>query len=158
LGEVFIVMSKEGSTLSGMVDSFATAVSLALQYGVPLKVLADKFSHVRFEPSGITNNPQIRFAKSIVDYVFRWLALKFLSPEERPANYTTAEIKKEAGNGHGELAVAAAQAGAASTEAEEKRVFVAQADAPTCSDCGSLMVRSGNCYKCHNCGATSGCS
>ena len=83
-GEIFITMAKEGSTISGLMDSFATSISLALQYGVPLKVLCDKFSHTRFEPSGRTPNPDIRFAKSIMDYIFRWLAIKFLSGE-RPA-------------------------------------------------------------------------
>src|ERR1700752_558421 len=80
-GEIFLVMAKEGSTLSGFADAFAQAISYALQYGVPLQALVDKFSHVRFEPSGMTRNPEIRFAKSIVDYIFRWLATKFLSPE-----------------------------------------------------------------------------
>ena len=84
-GELFITMSKEGSTVSGLMDSFATGISLALQYGVPLKVLVNKFSHSRYEPSGITNNPEVRFAKSITDYIFRWLALKFLPAGERGA-------------------------------------------------------------------------
>ena len=80
-GEIFLVMAKEGSTISGFADAFAQAISYALQYGVPLQALVDKFSHVRFEPSGMTRNPEIRFAKSIVDYIFRWMASKFLSPE-----------------------------------------------------------------------------
>src|SRR5256884_4313287 len=80
-GEIFLVMAKEGSTISGFADAFAQAISYALQYGVPLQDLVDKFSHVRFEPSGMTRNPDVRFAKSIVDYIFRWLATKFLSPE-----------------------------------------------------------------------------
>src|SRR5208282_371574 len=83
-GEIFITMAKEGSTVSGLMDSFATAVSLALQYGVPLKVLCDKFSHTRFEPSGWTPNPEIRYAKSVMDYIFRWLALKFLPRDAQP--------------------------------------------------------------------------
>ena len=80
-GEIFLVMAKEGSTISGFADAFAQAISYALQYGVPLQALVDKFSHVRFEPSGMTKNPDVRFAKSIVDYIFRWMASKFLSPE-----------------------------------------------------------------------------
>ncbi len=80
-GELFLVMAKEGSTISGFADAFAQAISYALQYGVPLQDLVDKFSHVRFEPSGMTKNPDVRFAKSIVDYIFRWMAAKFLSPE-----------------------------------------------------------------------------
>ena len=80
-GEIFLVMAKEGSTISGFADAFAQAISYALQYGVPLQALVDKFSHVRFEPSGMTKNADVRFAKSIVDYIFRWMASKFLSPE-----------------------------------------------------------------------------
>ena len=157
-GEIFIVMSKEGSTLSGVMDSFATAVSLALQYGVPLKVLIDKFSHVRFEPSGVTPNENIRFAKSVVDYIFRWVALKFLPKEEGKefavteapkAKTQTTEVKPSA-NGTARPANP--------LEQHEKRTFVAQADAPACHECGSLMVRNGACYKCLNCGSTSGCS
>src|SRR5205809_7226906 len=85
-GELFIVMAKEGSVVSGLMDSFATAVSLALQYGVPLQVLVDKFSHVRFEPSGFTNNPEIPIAKSIVDYIFRWLASQCLGKDAARAS------------------------------------------------------------------------
>ena len=83
-GEIFITMAKEGSTVSGLMDSFATAVSLALQYGVPLKVLCDKFSHTRFEPSGWSPNPEIRYAKSVMDYIFRWMAVKFLPRDAQP--------------------------------------------------------------------------
>ncbi|HOS65690.1 MAG TPA: vitamin B12-dependent ribonucleotide reductase [Candidatus Latescibacteria bacterium] len=157
-GEIFIVMSKVGSTIAGLMDAFATMVSLALQYGVPLKVLADKFSHSRFEPAGFTNNPQIPMAKSIMDYIFRWLALKFLPQEERPTN---------GDNGHNGDKPPIAEDLSASTletrrkaaiEAAEKAVFVQQGDAPLCPDCGSIMIRSGACYKCLNCGGTSGCS
>ncbi|MBI3087824.1 MAG: vitamin B12-dependent ribonucleotide reductase [Candidatus Omnitrophica bacterium] len=153
-GEIFIVMSKEGSTLSGVMDSFATAVSLALQYGVPLKVLIDKFSHVRFEPSGVTNNPDIRFAKSVVDYIFRWMALKFL-PKEEAQEFAVTEGPKAAAS---TAAQPSTGNGSNPLERHEKQTFVAQADAPVCVDCGSLMVRNGNCYKCLNCGTTSGCS
>ena len=102
-GEIFITMAKEGSTVSGLMDSFATAVSLALQYGVPLKVLCDKFSHMRFEPSGWTNNPEIRYAKSIMDYIFRWMAYKFLPKDAQPsedasvASLNGTEVEKAAG-------------------------------------------------------------
>ncbi len=154
-GEIFIVMSKEGSTLSGVMDSFATAVSLALQYGVPLKVLIDKFSHVRFEPSGVTNNKNIRFAKSVVDYIFRWMALRFLPTEEAKAFAVTEAPAKTNGT---KPAMQEERRSANPLEQQEKLTFVAQADAPACSDCGSLMVRNGNCYKCLNCGSTSGCS
>ena len=153
-GEIFITMSKEGSTLSGLMDAFATMVSLALQYGVPLKVLVGKFSHVRFEPSGVTNNPEIRFAKSVVDYIFRWMALKFL-PTEDAKEFAVTQAPKGAEE---KPKAAATTNGKNPLERHEQQTFVAQADAPACSDCGSLMVRNGNCYKCLNCGSTSGCS
>jgi len=169
-GEIFITMAKEGSTLSGLMDAFALSISLSLQYGVPLKVLVNKFIHYRFEPSGWTDNPQIQIAKSIVDYVFRWLALKFL-PEEDLQNiginkvngdiskfpkplkepvdikpiteFTHEEDRKEA-----------------KRLAEDFEDFQIEnhTDATTCDYCGSLMIRSGSCYLCLNCGATSGCS
>ena len=167
-GEIFIVMSKEGSTLSGVMDCFATTVSLSLQYGVPLKVLVNKFSHVRFEPSGVTNNKDIRFAKSVIDYIFRWVALKFL-PAEEAQQFKVTELPgaKPAGASNGGQSAQAAStptktsvavAKADGTYALEQVTFVAQADAPACTDCGSIMVRNGNCYKCVNCGTTSGCS
>ncbi len=157
-GEIFIVMSKEGSTLSGVMDSFATAVSLALQYGVPIKVLIDKFSHVRFEPSGVTNNAKIRFAKSVVDYIFRFMALRFL-PKDQAQEFAVTEVPVAPGTLTPGLSMASATGRRANPlEQHEKQTFVAQADAPACSDCGSLMVRNGNCYKCLNCGTTSGCS
>jgi ribonucleoside-diphosphate reductase alpha chain len=153
-------MSKEGSTLSGVMDCFATTVSLALQYGVPLRVLVNKFSHVRFEPSGVTNNKDIRFAKSVIDYIFRWMALKFL-PAEQAQEFKVTEVpgvKRAAGPAPTvKVSVDAAQTGNP-MEQQEQVTFVAQADAPACTDCGSLMVRNGSCYKCVNCGSTSGCS
>ncbi|NUN68422.1 MAG: vitamin B12-dependent ribonucleotide reductase [Bacteroidetes bacterium] len=152
-GEVFITMSKEGSTLSGMMDAFATSISIALQYGVPIKVLVDKFSHMRFEPSGFTQNPDIPIAKSICDYLFRWLGLKFLPKDEQPMAMLAETPVLEA--------VAKAEVRAesvASVERGEKYVFQTQADAPPCHECGSLMIRSGACYKCTQCGSTSGCS
>ncbi len=162
-GEIFITMSKEGSTLSGLMDAFATMVSLSLQYGVPINVLVKKFSHVRFEPSGVTNNKDIRFAKSVVDYIFRWMALKFL-PAEESQQFKVTETpgtKPANGQGNGSTAAKAAAptpAAGSAFEQQERITFAAQADAPACHDCGSLMVRNGNCYKCVNCGSTSGCS
>ena len=152
-GELFIVMSKEGSVVSGLLDSFATAVSLALQYGVPLKVLVDKFSHSRYEPSGFTNNPQIRIAKSITDYIFRWLALKFLPGDEARAAVAD-----------GDEALLALQDGprpAAADippEAGKAPSPPLDLDAPLCPDCGSMMIPAGSCFRCGNCGGTSGCS
>jgi ribonucleoside-diphosphate reductase alpha chain len=152
-GEIFLVMAKEGSTISGFADAFAQAISYALQYGVPLQVLVDKFSHARFEPSGMTKNAEVRFAKSIVDYIFRWMATKFMSRQAQfdagvnmaePAEPMLFESTKTAdgpkANGY---------AGAA---------IQSQEDAPPCSTCGSIMIRSGSCYKCANCGTTSGCA
>jgi ribonucleoside-diphosphate reductase alpha chain len=142
-GEIFVRMAKQGSVVSGLMDTVATAISVALQYGVPLKVLVDKFSHSRFEPSGFTNNPQIPIAKSIVDYIFRWLGLKFIKSEEVPQ----AEAVPAVDAGH-----------VAAVEAHERQVFQTQADAPPCPECGTIMVRNAACYKCLNCGTTNGCS
>ena len=167
-GEIFITMAKEGSTISGLMDSFATAVSLALQYGVPLKVLCDKFSHARFEPSGWTPNPDIRFAKSTMDYIFRWMALKFLPKDAQPRE----DLSVTAPNG-AEVENAAQLASQFTRAAGDRPVegsayeasgqpslagVVHTDDAPSCSDCGAIMVRNGACYRCMNCGSTSGCS
>jgi ribonucleoside-diphosphate reductase alpha chain len=167
-GEIFITMAKEGSTVSGLMDSFATAVSLALQYGVPLKVLCDKFSHTRFEPSGWTPNPEIRYAKSVMDYIFRWLALKFLPRDAQPRedaslqslNGTEAEKATELASKFSRATTEAPPpSGFASSMSEGGLVGVSQSDdAPSCADCGAIMVRNGACYKCLNCGSTSGCS
>jgi ribonucleoside-diphosphate reductase alpha chain len=225
-------MAKEGSTVSGLMDTFATAISLSLQYGVPLRDLVNKFAHVRFEPSGFTGNAEIPIAKSVIDYIFRWLGSRFLTgddraalgiqdrgsvvgaapfafggaalapqPEEGPmsrdeamdppatsatatavataqgssrasaqAGRPTASAKVdvssvEARNGHangrangnGNGKAGATSAIAASLSAE-RTAFKIQEDAPSCADCGSIMVRNGSCYKCLNCGSTSGCS
>jgi ribonucleoside-diphosphate reductase alpha chain len=162
-------MSKEGSVVSGLMDGFATTISLALQYGVPIQVLVNKFSHSRFEPSGFTNNPEIPIAKSILDYLFRWMASRFLSdgdqimvgvhkqadePEHGPLASAVHEAEstetEPAGNGNGLVEVARTD--------EDTATFRLQEDAPPCHECGAIMVRGGACYKCLNCGATSGCS
>jgi ribonucleoside-diphosphate reductase alpha chain len=148
-GEIFLVMAKEGSAISGLMDSFATAISLTLQYGVPLKVLIDKFSHVRFEPSGHTGNSEVPYAKSIVDYIFRWLASKFLPREEAiQAGVHLAEVEPSSQSA----------ASVSSKPLADIKSMYALDDAPTCAACGSIMVRNGSCYKCMNCGETSGCS
>jgi len=163
-GEIFVTMAKEGSTISGLMDSFATSVSIALQYGVPLPVLVTKFSHSRYEPQGITNNPTIRFAKSITDYIFRWLGQKFLRPEEIPAadkGGDTAVIEKAEAKAAAAPKAEPPKAAPASMTAMEKRerqVFINQADAPPCPECGTIMTRYAACYRCDNCGSTSGCS
>jgi ribonucleoside-diphosphate reductase alpha chain len=234
-GEIFLKMAKEGSTVSGLMDTFATTVSVALQYGVPLRDLVNKFAHVRFEPSGFTGNPEIPIAKSIVDYIFRWLASRFLGPEDRaalglidrssivdepPANVagstplpsglaspggsTTASLAEpprpaapaaaapdavpppdidapkatavaspevdearivanghsngHATNGHSQPAGVPEVGSVVLSLGSQNVAFKIQEDAPSCADCGSIMVRNGSCYKCLNCGSTSGCS
>jgi len=156
-GEIFLVMSKEGSTISGLMDAFATAISLALQYGVPLEVLVKKFAHTRFEPSGFTKNPEIPIAKSITDYIFRWLASKFLNGAEQEAvGLVRREPPPESST---TIRPAEPTIAMRPVESAQPRItFQGQEDAPACSDCGSIMIRNGTCYKCLNCGSTSGCS
>ncbi|MDF1496984.1 MAG: vitamin B12-dependent ribonucleotide reductase [Patescibacteria group bacterium] len=171
-GEIFVTMSKEGSVLSGLLDVFSTSVSIGLQYGVPLKILVNKFAHVRFEPSGFTTNANIRVAKSIVDYIFRWLGLKFLSAEDRRAiginvdTSATAELQIEDIPRDQSLSTKETESAQPSLLDSQPQTsqptltstFDNQSDAPACDTCGSMMVRNGACYKCLNCGATSGCS
>jgi ribonucleoside-diphosphate reductase alpha chain len=215
-GELFITMAKEGSTIGGLMDCFGTAVSMSWQYGVPLEVYVNKFSHTRFEPMGHTKNPDIRIAKSIVDYIFRWLGITFL-PGYREANLGihTEEAPKKSGDDEAEIAsppaakkdgglkagpgpAATAKPAAAPSKPTAtnganghavtkpapisanllERAGVAmkvdlnggnfnnrteqfasfQVDAPSCDNCGAITVRNGNCYLCHNCGNSMGCS
>jgi ribonucleoside-diphosphate reductase alpha chain len=139
-------------------DSFATAISLTLQYGVPLRVLVEKFSHTRFEPSGFTNNPDLPIAKSMTDYIFRWLALKFLPQEGQVESMMETEAKKVAQATPPRLAAAPVVTPAPVPDASFRSAFLNQSDAPPCPVCGTITVRNGACYKCHNCGATTGCS
>lgn len=184
-GEIFITMAKQGSTIAGLMDAFATSISIALQYGVPVEDLCSKFSHMRFEPSGFTNNKQIPIAKSIMDYIFRYLSLKFLGTQKEEEHESVNPTEAVADN--------VARSGPASDEeqadmdfdhatahapdpligqtveafmhnvnegdgaAHETAAFRNQEDAPSCSNCGSITVRSGSCYSCPNCGSTSGC-
>jgi len=166
-GEIFLTMAKEGSTISGFADAFAQAISYSLQYGVPLQALVDKFSHARFEPSGMTKNPEVRFAKSIVDYIFRWMATKFLSADAQfragvnMREEPTAEERAEAPVPAPPKVTVTAPAPVEAKPAPKSSSFAAmqnQTDAPPCSTCGSIMIRSGSCYKCSNCGTTSGCA
>ncbi len=155
-GEIFVKMSKQGSVVSGLMDSFAIAISMALQYGVPLNTLIDKFSHSRFEPSGWTGNKDIPMAKSVVDYIFRWMALRYM-PRDMSAHYVSStdilDLKDEDEDGTGTLfPVMLGQHGNGALG------FDNQSDAPPCPTCGEIMVRNGACYKCMNCGSTSGCS
>src|SRR5271157_4044563 len=170
-GEIFIKMAKEGSTVSGLMDSFSLTTSIALQHGVPLSLLCEKFAHTRFEPSGWSNHPEIGYAKSIVDYIFRWLHLRFLTgqqqmlfdnlrPKSWPAPEGVGDLNGSTGSGPG---------GSLTPETRDLRPgsvhpadalanMIDMGDAPSCSFCGSIMVRNGSCYKCMSCGSTSGCS
>jgi len=154
-GEIFLTMAKEGSVISGLMDAFATAISLALQYGVPLEKLVEKFSYTRFQPSGFTNNPQIPIATSIVDYIFRWLALKFLQsqpvPPEALESASSAELPEPEGV-HGGL-----PQGQGAMTTDWSQLVRLQQDAPPCPSCGMIMVRAGACYQCYNCGSSFGC-
>jgi len=188
-GELFITMAKEGSTIGGLMDCFGTAISINLQYRVPLEVLVNKFSHTRFEPMGHTKNPDVRIAKSVVDYIFRWLGVTFL-PGYREANQGLASLPAEekelsatakangsttagqvngngAGTAVGEVDFALLdRAGVAMQVDADSGAYVKrdsqfarfQSDAPSCDNCGSITVRNGNCYLCHNCGNSMGCS
>ena len=187
-GEIFIRMSKEGSSISGLMDSFATAISLALQYGVPLSTLVDKFIHSRFEPSGFTGNKEIPMAKSVMDYIFRYLALRFLQKEDRhnvgliadqddsayaalpklpsppPAHdakngsLSSGNGKNGSGSKSGNDLAHLAETNTASITDHEREIYRMQSDAPPCPECGAITIRSGACYKCLSCGTSLGCS
>jgi len=157
-GEIFIKMAKEGSTISGLMDTIATLTSMSMQYGVPLEALVNKFAHVRFEPSGFTKNPEIPVAKSLTDYIFRFLGTRFggdagaATVSAAVAAETAVQTRQAAAPARPKLELLEGGQG------RPTDFILSQSDAPTCSDCGSIMIRNGACYKCHNCGATSGCS
>jgi ribonucleoside-diphosphate reductase alpha chain len=189
-GELFITMAKEGSTVGGLMDCFGTAISMSLQYGVPLEVLVNKFSHARFEPMGQTTSKDIRIAKSVVDYIFRWLGIHFLPGYREANNGTLLETATRESDDSSELAAEKLSIGAKAEPSlvlkgssgpvdfellERAGVAVApkpagsmmgradqfarfQSDAPSCDNCGAITVRNGNCYLCHNCGNSMGCS
>jgi ribonucleoside-diphosphate reductase alpha chain len=157
VGEIFIAMSKEGSTISGLMDTIATLTSIALQYGVPLEALVNKFSHVRFEPSGFTSNPEIPIAKSLTDYIFRYLGTRFLTKEQQEAAGLIPVPAPHETTFHNPDAIARISLFPTAPPGLG-HAFRPQSDAPSCFDCGAIMVRNGSCYKCLNCGATSGCS
>jgi ribonucleoside-diphosphate reductase alpha chain len=158
-GEVFMKMSKEGSTLSGMVDGLALTISLGLQYGVPLKVFVDKLLNTRFEPSGITANPNIRFVSSVLDYIARWMGGRFISADYLKLN-NAAPVENASTAAPAAVLPAMTQANLDTMQSalSATRPSNAHEGAPTCSECGMLMVPNGACYKCENCGSTSGCS
>jgi ribonucleoside-diphosphate reductase alpha chain len=194
-GELFINMAKEGSTIGGLMDVIGTETSMCLQYGVPLQVLTDKFSHMRFEPSGWTGNPDIPHAKSVVDYIFRWMAIQFIpgfreantpkrpdgkestAGEDPPEAHRSAEVAVTtepltsadtqprlpmtiAQRMNGSLSVAQPELMSTADQANVRNQQFAkfQSDAPACDNCGAITVRNGNCYLCHNCGNSLGCS
>jgi ribonucleoside-diphosphate reductase alpha chain len=165
-GEIFIKMAKEGSTVSGLMDSFALAVSISLQHGVPLKLFCEKFAHTRFEPSGWSSNPDIGFAKSIMDYIFRWLQMRFLSGQQqflfenlRPKpQVDVGGASSPAGDAISDLNATAGPRTGSIHAADALSELIDMGDAPSCHVCGSIMVRNGSCYKCMSCGSTSGCS
>jgi ribonucleoside-diphosphate reductase alpha chain len=175
-GEIFLSMAKQGSTVSGLMEAFGRAVSYALQYGVPMQDLVRNFSHMRFEPMGRTENRDIPVAQSIIDYVFRWLASRYMSPEEAyEVGVMTPEIKAALAAGQyplplgGGVAPIAGGSSAGNGYAQESAAGAVplvyqsprangHADAPACASCGWIMIRSGTCYRCENCGSTSGCS
>jgi ribonucleoside-diphosphate reductase alpha chain len=152
-GEIFIKMAKEGSTLSGFMDGFALSISIGLQYGVPLKALVDKLTNTRFEPSGFTENPAIRYSSSVLDYIARWLGGKFLSTEYLKPRSALSE-EQVATRGDGASAVTTLKV----ISVPVRKPSSVVGDAPSCSTCGMLMVPNGSCYKCVNCWSTSGCS
>jgi ribonucleoside-diphosphate reductase alpha chain len=175
-GEIFITMAKQGSTISGVMDAFATSISIALQYGVPLDDLVEKFSHTRFEPAGFTNNRQIPIAKSITDYIFRYLSLKYLgvqqaepAPDPQQAVSDAVERSGPAQDVEQTNLFATAPAPAplmgstieayagATAGATTRSAFRNQEDAPSCPKCGSITVRAGACYSCVKCGTSTGC-
>jgi ribonucleoside-diphosphate reductase alpha chain len=174
-GELFVTMAKEGSTVSGLMDSFACAVSLSLQHGVPLKLLCEKFAHTRFEPSGWSGNQEIGFAKSIMDYIFRWLQLRFLTGQQGDLfeHLRPRSLSAPAAEGVGDISDTrnpdtrsidarnheARNPSAGAVHANDALAsMVDMGDAPSCHYCGSIMTRNGSCYRCGSCGSTSGCS
>ena len=172
-GEIFITMAKEGSTVSGLMDSFACAISIGLQHGVPLKLLCEKFAHTRFEPSGWSRNPDIGYAKSIMDYIFRWLQLRFLTGQQqalfdglRP-KYVNAPPPGTPDEGMPSYSGPASEQGSLPGidiktghvhAADALKDLIDMGDAPVCTVCGAIMTRNGSCYRCIECGSTSGCS
>jgi len=174
-GELFITMAKEGSTIGGLMDTIGTLTSMSLQYGVPLEALTSKFSHMRFEPSGWTGNPEIPNAKSVVDYIFRWLGIHFQPGYGEPNGAVpiatesansgvaapVASVSSVASIADIEQSVAevvAAHAGPDAADVRSQQFAQFQVDAPACDSCGAITVRNGNCYLCHNCGNSMGCS
>jgi ribonucleoside-diphosphate reductase alpha chain len=162
-GDIFVDIAKEGTTLAGLMNSFMISVSLGLQYGVPLEVYVSKFAHMRFEPSGMTNDADIRIAKSIVDYVFRWMGKKFLTADQQEEiGILTPEVKARLAQSYAALEGGGGEAGAVApaeaAPAGQTALFNNWEDAVECAKCGGRMVRTGSCYTCRDCGTNTGCS
>ena len=160
-GDIFVDIAKEGTTLAGLMNSFMISVSLGLQYGVPLEVYVSKFAHMRFEPSGPTNDPDIRVAKSIVDYVFRWMGKRFLSVDQQEEiGIMSAEVRARLADGYrnGGDAPTATATPVEAAPPGQTALFNAFEDAQECARCGGRMVRTGSCYTCRDCGTNTGCS
>jgi ribonucleoside-diphosphate reductase alpha chain len=161
-GDIFVDIAKEGTTLAGLMNSFMISVSLGLQYGVPLEVYVSKFAHMRFEPSGTTNDADIRVAKSLVDYIFRWMGKKFLDADtQQELGIMSPEVKARLAQAHSILEngeTAAADDSAPASPPGQTALFNPFADAMECAKCGGSMVRTGSCYTCRDCGQNTGCS
>ena len=161
-GDIFVDIAKEGTTLAGLMNSFMISVSLGLQYGVPLEVYVSKFAHMRFEPSGLTNDADIRAAKSLVDYIFRWMGKKFLDTDtQQELGILSPEVRQRLAQAHDILENGAAGADAEAAPAPppgQTALFNAFEDAVECAKCGGRMVRTGSCYTCRDCGQNTGCS
>jgi ribonucleoside-diphosphate reductase alpha chain len=162
-GDIFVDIAKEGTTLAGLMNSFMISVSLGLQYGVPLEVYVSKFAHMRFEPSGMTNDADIRVAKSIVDYVFRWMGKKFLDVDkQQELGIMSPEVKARIAQAHAILDENGDASGGAddapASPPGQTALFNAFEDAVECAKCGGRMVRTGSCYTCRDCGQNTGCS
>jgi ribonucleoside-diphosphate reductase alpha chain len=161
-GDIFVDIAKEGTTLAGLMNAFMIAVSVGIQYGVPLEVFVSKFAHMRFEPSGMTNDPDIRIAKSIPDYIFRWMGKRFLDAEtQSELGIMSAAVREQLANGNGHSpAVPASDSEPTGTPAPgvgQTALFNAWEDAVECAKCGGRKVRTGACYTCRDCGDNSGC-
>jgi len=160
-GDIFVDIAKEGTTLAGLMNSIMISVSLGMQYGVPLEVYVSKFAHMRFEPSGMTNDPDIRAAKSIVDYIFRWMGKKFLTVDQQEEiGILSAEVRARLAEGYrnGGDAPQSIKAPAEMAPPGQTALFNAFEDAQECAKCGGRMVRTGSCYTCRDCGTNTGCS
>ena len=161
-GDIFVDIAKEGTTLGGLMNAFMISVSLGLQYGVPLEVYVSKFAHMRFEPSGQTNDADIRVAKSIVDYIFRWMGKRFLTADQQEEiGILSAEVKARLAERYSNGGGGSAEPQAAPLETPppgQTALFNAWEDAVECAKCGGRMIRTGSCYTCRDCGTNTGCS